>query len=147
MTDEEIYQNARRINVGAYQSIVYGGYLPVVLGEQSLDGLELTLDGTEYDKDEDPTMTTEFATAAFRFGHSMIQGLVERFNTDNSGLFDTYFLHDAFFNSDVVQEINNGQLGMEQILMGLVTQPSQKCDREVKSAKKRYTHCPLYDAK
>ena len=132
MSDEDIYQNARRINVGAYQSIVYGGYLPVVLGEKNLDGLELTKDGSNYDIEEEPTMSTEFATAAYRFGHSMIQGLIERFNTDNSGLFDSYLLHEVFFTSDRLKSVSDdGQLGFEQILMGLVTQAAQTMDKEV----------------
>jgi len=131
-SDEDIYQNARRINAGAYQSIVYGGFLPIVLGKNNIDGLEVTQDGTDYDNAVDPSMTTEFATAAFRFGHSMIQGLVERFNTDNSGLFDTYLLHDVFFVSDNLKTIStSGQLGMEQIIMGLITQPAQSMDKEM----------------
>jgi len=130
-SDEEIYQEARRINVAQYQSVVYGGYLPVVLGSQNIDGLELDRDGSDYDSSVDPTMTTEFATAAYRFGHSMIQGLVERFKTDNSGLFDNYLLHDVFFTTDVLKQNNGGQLGFEQILMGLVTQAAQICDKEV----------------
>ena len=64
----------------------------------------MTQDGTNYDKDAEPAMTTEFATAAYRFGHSMIQGLVERFKTDNTGLFDTYLLHDVFFSSTGLQK-------------------------------------------
>jgi peroxidase len=92
----------------------------------------VTQDGTDYDNDVDPTLSTEFATAAFRFGHSMIQGLVERFNTDNSGLFDTYLLHDVFFVSDNLKTIStSGQLGMEQILMGLITQPAHSMDKEM----------------
>ena len=130
-SDEEIYQNTRRINAGAYQNIVYGGFLPIVLGKNNTAGLEVTQNGTDYDKAVDASMTTEFATAAFRFGHSMIQGLVERFNTDNSGLFDTYLLHDVFFVSDNLKTISSGQLGMEQILMGLITQPAQSMDKEV----------------
>ena len=129
--DEKIYQNARRINIGQYQSIVYGGYLPVVLGPNNLVGLELTQDGSTYNKNEEPAMTNEFATAAYRFGHSMIQGLIERYKTDNTGLFDSYRLHDNFGQTTPVIEENDGQLGMEQILMGLVTQAAQTCDKEV----------------
>ena len=108
----------------------------MVLGEKNLAGLEVTQDGTTYDKNEDPAMTNEFATAAYRFGHSMIQGLIQRFKTDNTGLFDDYLLHENYFNSKPVIEVNNvtvnnEQLGMEQILMGLVTQPAQICDKEV----------------
>ena len=92
----------------------------------------MTKDGSNYDADEEPDMSTEFATAAYRFGHSMIQGLIERFNTDNSGLFDSYLLHEVFFTSDRLKSVSDdNQLGFEQILMGLVTQAAQTMDREV----------------
>ena len=63
--DEEIYQNTRRILIAEYQSIVYGGYLPVVLGSQNMEGLELSEFGSEYNPQLNPAMTNEFATAAY----------------------------------------------------------------------------------
>ena len=76
-------------------------------------------------------MTTEFATAAYRFGHSMIQGLIQRFRTDNQEFLDQYHLHDEFFEISRYNSAKAGQLGMEQIIMGLVTQPAQTFDKEV----------------
>ena len=73
-TDDDIYFNARRILIAEYQSVVYGGYLPQVLGTNNLNGLDLDDDGSTYDDERHPAMTNEFATAAYRFGHSMIQG-------------------------------------------------------------------------
>ena len=128
MEDEEVYQNARRILIAEYQSVVYGGYLPVVLGEKNMDGLTLEEDGSNYDDDAKPDMTNEFATAAYRFGHSMIQGIIQMFKTDNTGLAEQYQLHENFFNTENYYQ-NDGE-GMEQILMGLVTQPALAFDRE-----------------
>ena len=128
-TDEEVYLNARRILVAEYQSVVYGQYLPVVLGSQNLNGLGLSEDGSSYDKDSNPAMTNEFATASYRFGHSMIQGIIQMFATDNSGKVDEYPLSENFFSTERYH-YNAGQ-GMEQILMGLVSQPAQKMDKEV----------------
>ena len=73
-------------------------------------------------------MTNEFATAAYRFGHSMIPALFQRFNTDSSGLYDEYLLHNVFRNSSFLKSDNG--LGFEQILMGLVIQASEVCDKE-----------------
>ena len=111
------------------QSIVYGEYLPIVLGQENFQDVQLSSDGTEYNPSVDPSMSTEFATAAYRFGHSLVQGLIKMFRTDNSGLQSLYWLSDNFFNTARYYE-NNG-LGMEQILMGLITQESQKMDRHV----------------
>lgn len=75
-SDEKIYQNARRILIGEYQNVVYGQYLSTVLGKSTTNSYGLTpnAEGTSYDPSIDPSMSNEFATAAYRFGHSMIQG-------------------------------------------------------------------------
>ena len=76
-------------------------------------------------------MAHEFTTAAYRFGHSMIQGIIQMFSTDNTGKVDEYPLSENFFSTEKYH-YNAGQ-GMEQILMGLVTQPAQAFDKEVSS--------------
>jgi peroxidase len=70
--DERIYQEARRIVGAEFQSIVYREYLPILLGQC----FTITAYGTTYQPNMDPSVTNEFATAAFRFGHSMIQGTI-----------------------------------------------------------------------
>jgi peroxidase len=69
-SDETIYQETRRIVGATFQSIVYGQYLPVVMGTKSdgspLDGIGLNAQGSSYDPQADPSMTNEFATAAYR---------------------------------------------------------------------------------
>ena len=117
--------------IAEWQSVVYGEYLPVVLGDQNLEGLILSNNGSFYNPEINPSLTNEFATAAFRFGHSMIQGLIQMFATDNSGMMNEYSLHKQFESSDMV-ELNQGE-GLENILNGLVNQPSQSCDKEVTS--------------
>ena len=124
--DETIYQNARRILIAEYQSITYGGYLPNVLGEDNLGDAKLSTT-SYYKSDTNPGMTNEFATASYRFGHSMIQGLIKMFNTDNSGQLGEYFLSENYFNTYTYRE------HMEHILMGLITQPAQKMDKEITS--------------
>jgi hypothetical protein len=77
-TDEQLYQEARKINIAEYQNIVYTQYLPDLLGKNALPAY------TGYDPSVDPAIATEFSTVAFRFGHSLLSGQVER--QGNNGL-------------------------------------------------------------
>ena len=60
------------------QNIVYGQYLPEVIGEASMDKYRLGIERTsDYNPDADPSITNAFATAAYRFGHTMIASMVK----------------------------------------------------------------------
>ena len=76
-TDEQLYQEARKINIAQYQNIIYNQYLPDLLGPTALPQY------TGYNPNVDPAIATEFSTVAFRFGHSLLSGGIERQN--NSG--------------------------------------------------------------
>ena len=60
------------------QHITYNEYLPIVIGRAKMQqlGLMTLKKGFSYDYDEEinPTTLNEWSTAAFRFGHSTIQG-------------------------------------------------------------------------
>jgi hypothetical protein len=77
-TDEQLYQEARKINIAEYQQIVYTQYLPDLLGANALPAY------TGYNPNVDPAIATEFSTVAFRFGHSLLSGQIERHG--NNGL-------------------------------------------------------------
>ena len=87
------------------------------------------IDGSNYDSETNPSITNEFSTAAYRFGHSMIQGIIELFATDNSGKLDEFVLHTQFDNASRLG--NFGGKGIEKLLMGLINQPSQSFDKDV----------------
>ena len=60
------------------QNIVYGQYLPNILGPETMRQYNLTIDqDSTYDPETDPSITNAFATAAYRFGHSMIRNMVK----------------------------------------------------------------------
>ena len=71
------------------QNIVYNEFLPVVLGSNTVHhGVN-----SAYDSNKDATVLNVFATAAYRFGHSLI--------TKNPAMLyptDDYALEDNFFN-------------------------------------------------
>ena len=67
------------------QNIVYGQYLPEVLGQDTMDLLNLGIkEPTHYSANIDPSITNAFATAAYRFGHSSIQSIVKLIDVYNS---------------------------------------------------------------
>merc|ERR1719153_778331 len=101
------------------QNIVYSEYLPVVLGENAMkEGkLELSIN-SNYDDTVDPSILNSFATAAYRFGHSMIQGIIQMY-TEAGTYQEEYPLNENFFNLEKYHA--DSGLGMEKILMGLVT--------------------------
>nr|XP_045600702.1 peroxidase-like [Procambarus clarkii] len=86
--DERLFQESRRIVVAQLQHITYNEYVPSLLGPNFMKYLELSPQSegtqvTDYDELVHPDIANEFAAAAFRFGHSQIQGLVQ--NIDGAG--------------------------------------------------------------
>jgi peroxidase len=79
--DERLYQEARRILIAQMQHITYNEWLPIVIGRakmQELGLLPLQQGLNEnYYKNLNPSILNEFATAAFRFGHTLVQGKQE----------------------------------------------------------------------
>ena len=77
--DEMLYQETRRIVAAEMQVITYKEWLPVVLGRTFTrdNGLIPKSDQYRYFTNVDATISNSFATAAFRFGHSLIQGTLQ----------------------------------------------------------------------
>ena len=130
-TDETIFQEARRIVVAEMQNIVYGEYLPTILGAKYMDKYGLLVTETSnYDPDVDPTIYNEFATAAFRFGHSMINSnfmlVSQRRSRQNDNAAHTWFwaLREIFDG----QKVHGKKLPLEEMIEGLISQMPQTCD-------------------
>lgn len=121
MSDEEIYQ-AARARVGALlQVITYKEFLPVVLGENALAPY------TDYDSNVDPSISNEFATAAYRFGHSMISPVLYRLKVNGQSIPEgPLSLREAFFTRNELDP-DQGK-GIEPLLRGLALVPSQAVD-------------------
>lgn len=81
-TDEELFLETRRILTAELQVIVYKEFLPAVLGAAAMEEFHLNLEeganySYDYDPHVDPSILNEFTTAAFRFGHSTVDGLMK----------------------------------------------------------------------
>ena len=75
--DEVLYQEARQVMSAVVQHITYNEFLPRVIGWNYMNLYNLRVNTEGYTKDYDstcnPGIFNEFATAAFRFGHSLIR--------------------------------------------------------------------------
>lgn len=122
--DERIYQETRRIVGAELQQITYNEYLPIALGNQAMRTNDLwrytaldhlfrkcakiysnrSTSWSRYNNRIDPTIMNEFATAAYRFGHSLIAGVVRLLNGQNSPAGE-YLVGDEFFSSRQVTSV------------------------------------------
>tara|TARA_R100001163_G_scaffold65745_1_gene64436 strand:- start:3563 stop:5530 length:1968 start_codon:yes stop_codon:yes gene_type:complete len=112
--DELIFQHARRFISGFQQTITFHEFLPGLLGPESPEDWQF------YDKSVCPNTSTEFSTAFFRLGHSMLSSNLK------IGTSGTLLLRDSFFNPAYIQTN-----GIDDILQGGFLQVMQEIDNEV----------------
>ncbi len=119
-TDEQLYQHARRMVVGFIQVIAFEEWLPA---------LGIHLDPyTGYDDSLSPNIMNVFSAAAFRLGHSLINGEILRLGPNGEAFqLGNIQLRDAFFNARVLQD----EGGIEPLLRGLAAQRQQTLDAKV----------------
>jgi hypothetical protein len=101
-TDEQLYQEARKLNIATEEMITYNEYLPSLLGPGALPAYKGYIAGVN------AGIATEFSTVGFRFGHSQLDGEVERLNNDGTDITDVnpdganVSLVEDFFRPDLV---------------------------------------------
>jgi peroxidase len=126
-SDEKLYQETRRIIGAMFQHITYREFLPLVLGREvcRLFDLELVPSGFYhgYDPKINPTVANGFAAAAFRFGHSLVQGSIMRSDVNYAFLNNNVTLHDENSHGDI-----GGSGSLHRILRGMATQRTLKRD-------------------
>ena len=117
LSGDEIYQRARMIVGAEIQKITYEEFLPLLLGQplRPYRG---------YQENVDPSISNEFATAAFRFGHSMVSPqLLLRDRDGRVAGQGQLALRDVFFNPMLLRSLN-----IADLLRGLSLQAAQKLD-------------------
>ena len=106
--DETLYHEGRRIMAAINQHITYNEFLPRIIGwnYMNLYNLRVATEGytNEYDATCNPGIFNEFATAAFRFGHSLIRPMLTRMAPNWREMPRHIRLRDGFFNPDMLYE-------------------------------------------
>ncbi|KAF8782735.1 Chorion peroxidase like protein [Argiope bruennichi] len=126
--DEILFREARRLLCAQLQHITYTEFLPLLLGNKVMSsyGLSPKLSGFSFDYNADlnAAIINSFATAANRFGHTLVQEDIEMYSSqgarhDESTLqkFDPSLLHrkDSF----------------DALVRGTLRQPAQAFDSHV----------------
>jgi hypothetical protein len=120
--DEQLYQEARKTVGAEVEAITYNEFLPALLGRHapSIRG--------HYSESIDPGITTEFSTAAFRIGHTLLSNQILRI--ENNGHPDPrgpISLADSFFDPVL---LTSGQ-DLNVILKGLASQKAEEIDNKI----------------
>ena len=126
-SDKKVFNHARRIVIAEYQNIVFGEMLPLILGSNQI--LPPGVLSTKYFPNIDASMINEFATAAYRFGHTLLNGRFDRYNPTTGTALDSYLLRFNFDNDTLYKQ--DPDIGMTSILKGLTAQPAQTFDQFV----------------
>ncbi|GAU92790.1 hypothetical protein RvY_04828 [Ramazzottius varieornatus] len=130
--DETLYQEGRRIVGAQLQHITYNEWLPMLLGPDAVNkmGLGLLTSGrfTGYNVTIHPGLINEFAAAAFRAGHSMVPGKLDRLDA-NFELKSTVRMRDTFFKSSMLYEDG----AVDEFVRGLTKQLGKGIDNNVVS--------------
>lgn len=117
LTGDQLYDKARELNTAIYQNIVYNEFVPSDIGPNAIARYK------GFDPTVNPNVSEEFATDAFRVGHSQVSN--GQSGVDNKGVhtFDES-LSDSFANTPA-QTIANG---FDALLRHISSDPSQKTD-------------------
>jgi len=120
--DDRIYNLARKIVGAEVQAVTYNEFLPAVLGDYAPKAQDYN-----YDDTMDASITTEFSTSVYRFGHTMLSNSL--MVADSGGaVLDEIPLADAFFRPD---HITGDPTMIDHILMGLCSSAAQEIDSKM----------------
>lgn len=120
-SDEQIYQQARKVVGAEMQIITYNEFLPALLGSSAISPY------AGYNSGVDGTVANEFANAAYRIGHTMLSPTLLRRDNNGNPIGDgDIALLDAFFQPGEISDH-----GIEPLLKGLAMQQMQEIDSKV----------------
>ncbi|MDF1860123.1 MAG: peroxidase family protein [Verrucomicrobiales bacterium] len=116
LTGDQIYEVARSIVGAEMQVITFREFLPRLLGPGALPRYR------GYREDLNPGIANVFATASYRFGHSMLSPQLLRLDRRLREIEEGHLpLASAFFDPDRITD----EGGIDPILRGLARQPAQ----------------------
>ncbi len=119
LSDEQVYQRAKEWVTAEIQAITYNEWLPALTGQNlpRYQGYNATVNGG---------ISNEFATAGFRFGHSLLADDIQFLDNNGKSIADGVSLAEAFNNPGLVKAH-----GVESLIKYLASDPSNEVDTHV----------------
>ncbi len=131
LTDEQLYQGARKMVIAEVQAITYNEFIPALMGSNALDPYG------GYNSRVNPGISNEFSTAAFRVGHTMLEDDIEFLDNDGEETRDEVALAGAFFNPALLQET-----GVDPVLKYLASTHALEIDNQVVDSVRNFLFGP-----
>lgn len=126
-TDEQLFQETRRIVGAKLQHIVYDELLPAILGSEVMAEYDLNpmRDGyySGFNMEVNPGIDNAVASSVMPFLYSMLPSKMERYSPKLSML-GTRKMSDTYFNPSDLYDIKK----FDEYLMGLISQNAQRPD-------------------
>ncbi len=117
-SEDDVYHAARKIVGAEIQKITYEEFLPALLGDMAPRAAD-----AQYKATINASITNEFSTALYRFGHSM---LPSNLLVVDESMGESYVaLRNAFFNPDLIKDDPSLVAGL---LNGLSMQRTERVD-------------------
>jgi peroxidase len=124
LTDEQIFQAARRIVIAELQHITIDEFVPALFGNAFGIGPY-----TGYDPRVNAGISAVFSTAAYRIGHTLLSPAIQRIGADGNPIPEgPLALRDSFFAATPPLLMAHG---IEPFLRGVAVQKSQELDNKV----------------
>ncbi|XP_073952753.1 chorion peroxidase [Choristoneura fumiferana] len=135
--EDVVFMETRRILQAEFQHIIYNEWLPMLLGPRLVQAFGLSPApgySSSYDPHVNPALTTEFSTAAMRFGHSVVDGKF-MVPSPSKGT-----MHEAISLPEIMFQPSRLRLRhfLDRALTGLAWQPMQAVDPFVTESLTRY---------
>ncbi|XP_042870127.1 chorion peroxidase-like isoform X2 [Penaeus japonicus] len=120
--DDTLYEETRRIVSALIQQITYRDFLPIILGNNMMKEFDLypltSGHSDTYNASEDASVINAFGTAAYRFGHTLVDDMLQ-------GEGKAVPLVGNFFNPE---PLFHGESRPSALLEGLATMNAQPAD-------------------
>lgn len=129
--DEQLYQVTRKIVIAEVQVVTYNEFLPALLGNEAMRPY------AGYSPHINAGLATEFSTAGFRIGHTLINDDIEFFDNDAEEIREGLPLAFAFFNPGPLHET-----GPDPLLKYLATDNAQEVDTQLVSGLRDFLFGP-----